>query len=154
MLYCQWRVGRDGWLFRIYKLRTMRSNAEEGGARYARAHDQRVLPGCRWMRRSHVDELPQLWNILLGEMSLIGPRPERPEMLERLRPMIPRIDVRHAGRPGLTGLAQVTNGYTNDLQGARCKLAHDLRYLRSHSILGEIKLLLRTTSKVWDRAAM
>ena len=152
--YRQWRVGRDGWLFQINKLRTMSLDAEELGARFAQTNDPRVLPGCQWMRRSHVDELPQLWNILRGEMSLVGPRPERPEMLEQLRPMIPRIDRRHTWRPGLTGLAQVVNGYTNDLSGTRRKLACDLKYLRRPSALGEIKLLLRTATKLWDPSAM
>lgn len=153
-LYRQWRVGRRGWLFRIAKLRTMRLDAESGGARFAASNDPRVLPGCHWMRRSHVDELPQLWNILVGQMSLVGPRPERPEMLEQLRRRIPRIDRRHAVRPGLTGLAQLLNGYTNDVQGARRKQALDLRYLRHPSLLAEFGLLARTVTRLWDPAAM
>lgn len=154
-IYRQWRVGRGGWLFVIYKLRTMRIDAESNGrARLASSGDPRVLPGCSWMRKSHVDELPQLWNILRGQMSLVGPRPERPEILEELRGSIPRIDLRLADRPGLTGLAQVRNGYANDLAGARRKLALDLRYLRSRGILPEIKLLLATVPKIWDRSAL
>ena len=154
VLYSQWRVGRDGWLFRIYKLRTMYLDAEKHGVQYAKTNDRRILPGCRWMRKSHVDELPQLLNILQGHMSLVGPRPERPEMLEQLRPMIPRIDHRHVGRPGLTGLAQVNNGYTNDLNGARAKLAYDLRYLRRRSLFQNFKLMLQTLTKVWDPSAL
>ncbi len=154
VFYRQWRVGCDGWLFRIWKLRTMRLDAERGGARYACTADPRVLPGCAWMRRSHTDELPQLWNVLLGEMSLVGPRPERPEMIEALRPALPGIDHRLAARPGITGLAQVVNGYTNDQAGARRKLACDLLYLRRRSLWGDFKLLLRTATKVWDDAAM
>lgn len=155
VLYQQWRVGHDGWLFRIYKLRTMSVDAETAdGARFATAGDQRILWGCGWMRKSHVDELPQLWNILVGHMSLVGPRPERPEMFEQLRPTMPRLERRLAVRPGLTGLAQVVNGYTNDSAGARRKLAYDLRYLRKLSILTEIRLLLATIPKIWDRASM
>lgn len=155
VFYSQWRVGRGGWLFRIHKLRTMRRNAESlGQARWASDRDPRIIPGCRWMRKSHVDELPQFWNILCGQMSIVGPRPERPEMLDQLRPHMPRIDWRLASRPGLTGLAQVRAGYTNDLAGARRKLAYDLRYLRSRSVVGEIKLLLATVPKLWDRGAM
>lgn len=155
VFYSQWRAGRDGWLFRIYKLRTMAINAEAcGDARFASDRDPRILPGCAWMRRSHVDELPQLINILLGHMSLVGPRPERPEMIEQLRRDIPRIDRRLAARPGLTGLAQVRNGYTNDVQGARRKLAYDLQYLRHRSVRTEIALLLRTLPRVWDQAAL
>jgi len=155
IFYSQWRVGASGWLFRIYKLRTMATDAESiGDARFAKSRDPRILPGCGWMRRSHVDELPQLLNILLGQMSLVGPRPERPEIIEQLRTAIPGIDRRLATRPGLTGLAQVRNGYTNDVQGARRKLAYDLKYLRGRSIRNEIGLLLRTIPRVWDQTAM
>lgn len=155
VFYSQWRVGTDGWLFKIYKFRTMGMNAEKpGSAQWAAKSDPRVLWGCNWMRRSHVDELPQLWNILKGDMSLVGPRPERPEMVEQLRKDIPAIELRLAGRPGLTGLAQVKHGYTNDLAGARRKVAFDLRYLRRRSVLSDLKLLLATFPKVWDQAAL
>jgi len=154
VLYSQWRVGHNGWLFRIHKFRTMRIDAEQGGAQWAAQQDPRVLKGCNWMRRSHVDELPQLWNILTGDMSLVGPRPERPEMTEQLRRDIPRIERRLAGRPGLTGLAQVRHGYTNDLAGARQKIAYDLRYLRHRSLLRDLRLVVMTVPKVWDNAAL
>ena len=153
-LYWQWRVGHDGWMFRIYKLRTMRLDAERQGARFAEAGDPRILPGCGWMRRSHVDELPQLWNILTGEMSLVGPRPERPEILHWLTTVVPGIERRLAGRPGLTGLAQVRNGYTNDLAGVRRKLAFDLRYLRQRGPWTDLMLVLATAPKVWDHASL
>lgn len=154
-LYRQWRVGQDGWLFQIYKFRTMRLDAEKPGkAQFASQNDPRILTGCAWMRRSHVDELPQLWNILIGEMSLVGPRPERPEMLEQLRRDIPRIERRLIAKPGLTGLAQLRHGYTNDIAGARRKVAFDLRYLRQQSILAEVRLVLATIPRVWDRAAL
>ena len=153
--YRQWRVGRDGWLFRIVKLRTMRKDAEhQGGPQFARTCDPRILPGCRWMRRSHIDELPQLWNILLGQMSMVGPRPERPEMIQMLRPAVPRIDRRLVSRPGLTGLAQIRNGYTNDIAGARRKLAYDLRYMRDRRLVRDLQLLIRTVPKVFDRAGV
>lgn len=155
VFYSQWRVGQDGWLFRIYKLRTMSLAAEAcGDARFARSSDPRILRGCKWMRRSHVDELPQLINILLGQMSLVGPRPERPEIMEQLRRDIPGIDKRLATRPGLTGLAQVRNGYTNDVKGTRRKLAYDLQYLRTRSIRNELTLILKTLPCVWDQAAL
>jgi len=153
IFYEQWRVGQDGWLFRIWKLRTMRQQAEAEGARFASSDDDRVLPGCHWMRKSHVDELPQLWNILRGEMSLVGPRPERPEIIEQMRQRVPGIDLRLATKPGLTGLAQVHNGYANDLTGMRRKLAADLRYLRKRSLLGDLRLVLQTIPKFWDQAA-
>lgn len=155
MFYSQWRVGQDGWLFRIHKLRTMRTDAERtSGARFASSDDDRVLRGCRWMRKSHFDELPQMWNILLGHMSLVGPRPERPELLDWLRRSIPRIETRLQAAPGLTGLAQVRHGYTNDLAGARRKLAYDIRYLRNRSVFEELRIVLATVPKIWDRGAL
>jgi len=155
VIYSQWRVGRAGWLFRIYKLRTMVLDAEQDHvARFARRGDDRVLPGCHWMRKSHVDELPQLVNVLWGQMSIVGPRPERPEVMEHLRGDIPRIERRLSIRPGLTGLAQLRQGYANDTASSRLKLAHDLRYLRRRSLLGDFWLMLKTLPKVWDRASM
>jgi len=155
VLYSQWRVGREGWMFRIYKLRTMRRRAEaHGDAQFAAYHDPRILRGGGWMRRTHVDELPQLWNILAGQMSLVGPRPERPEMVEQLRRSIPGIDRRLRAQPGLTGLAQVSNGYTNDIAGARRKLTYDLLYLRRRSLREEFRLILRTIPKLWDRSTL
>lgn len=153
VLYRQWRVGRDGWLFEVYKLRTMRQDAESRGVRFAQACDSRVLPGCGWMRRSHVDELPQLFNVLRGEMSLVGPRPERPEVIEQLRADLPNFESRLAGVPGITGLAQVRNGYSNDVNGMKRKLDYDLEYLRRRSVLTDVRLLLETIPKLWDRAA-
>jgi lipopolysaccharide/colanic/teichoic acid biosynthesis glycosyltransferase len=154
ILYSQWRVGHNGRLFRLLKLRTMRLDAERDGACFAQADDARILPGCGWMRKAHVDELPQLLNVLLGQMSLVGPRPERPEMIERLRADLPNIEKRLAVPPGLTGLAQVRNGYTNDLPGARRKLAYDLWYLRRQSVRQDLRLLVQTVPKVWDQLAL
>ena len=155
VLYRQWRVGWNGWLFRIYKLRTMVLDAERDQVpRFASRGDARILPGCAWMRKSHVDELPQLVNVLLGQMSLVGPRPERPEVMEDLYPSIPRIERRLAVRPGLTGLAQLEQGYANDTRGSRVKMAHDLRYLRRRSLATDLWLMFRTLPKVWDRASL
>ncbi|QDU72128.1 sugar transferase [Mucisphaera calidilacus] len=153
IFYWQWRAGRNGWLFRLWKFRTMSLNAEDGGAKLAAAGDSRILPGCRWMRKSHVDELPQLWNILKGDMSLVGPRPERPEIIEQLREDVPHIEWRLTGQPGLTGLAQVRNGYSNDLKGMRRKLAFDLKYLRNRSTLGDLRLIAQTLPRCWDTSA-
>jgi lipopolysaccharide/colanic/teichoic acid biosynthesis glycosyltransferase len=155
VIYSQWRVGHDGWLFRIYKLRTMRQAAETpGSARFASEQDDRVIRGGRLLRRTHIDELPQLWNVLKGEMSLVGPRPERPEMIELLRADLPRIERRLDAKPGLTGLAQLRNGYTNDVAGARRKQLWDLRYLRRRSVMQEVRLILMTLPRLWDRAAL
>jgi lipopolysaccharide/colanic/teichoic acid biosynthesis glycosyltransferase len=153
-IYAQWRVGRHGRLFRIYKLRTMRYRAEHGtGAVCAQLDDQRVMAVCRWMRQSHVDELPQLWNIISGEMSLVGPRPERPEIHERICEMLPEFRQRLAVKPGLTGLAQLRNGYTNDLGGNKRKLEYDLVYIGRMNWWTELKLLVLTVPKFWDRKA-
>ncbi|MEM7680356.1 MAG: sugar transferase [Planctomycetota bacterium] len=153
VFYRQARVGRDGWLFWIWKLRTMSLKAEAGGARFAELDDPRVLPGMRWVRKSHIDELPQLINILRGEMSLVGPRPERPELHEAMRGTFPGIERRLAVAPGLTGLAQVVNGYTNDLAGMRRKLALDLQYVRRRGLRTDLVLLVATLPKLWDRGA-
>lgn len=153
VFYRQWRVGRDGKLFKIWKLRTMRTDAEKNGPQFATDNDPRIIPGCGWMRTSHIDELPQLLNIVRGEMSLVGPRPERPEFIEELRTQLPGVDRRLAGTPGLTGLAQVVNGYTNDLDGMKRKLDLDLRYLEQRSISLDIRLILKTFPRFWDRSA-
>ncbi|MCC7147462.1 MAG: sugar transferase [Phycisphaeraceae bacterium] len=155
VLYSQWRVGQDGWLFRIHKFRTMAKDAERGGeAKFAIAGDPRIIPGCAWMRKSHADELPQLWNILRGKMSLVGPRPERPEIIAQMRTQVPGLERRLAGRPGLTGLAQIRNGYSNDVRGLRRKLAYDIRYLRRPSVWADLRLLLQTLPRLWDQMAM
>ncbi len=153
VLYKQWRVGKNGWLFRVYKFRTMRMNAETDGIQFAATDDPRVMPGCNFLRKSHIDELPQLFNILFGQMSLVGPRPERPEIFEEFRHDMPGFERRLAAAPGLTGLAQVRNGYTNDKDGMRRKLAYDLRYLRRRTLFGDLLLVMQTIPKFWDRSA-
>lgn len=154
VFFCQWRVRHGGRLFRMYKLRTMRLDAERGtGAAFARRRDPRILPGCQWMRRTHLDELPQLWNILQGEMSLVGPRPERPEVAYAINPRLRSFPKRTAVKPGLTGLAQVRAGYANDLSGHRDKLRYDLLYIRRRSIWTDLGLMLGSATKLWDRRA-
>ena len=154
VLYQQVRVGLNGRLFKIYKLRTMYADAEKAGrAQWAGEHDPRVIPICRWMRRSHIDELPQLINILCGEMSLVGPRPERPEMFAQLSQDLPDFEQRLAGKPGLTGLAQLRNGYDTDIESVRRKLEYDLEYIEKMSLGLELRLLFATVSKFRDRTA-
>ncbi len=153
-IYSQTRVGKGGKLFKMYKLRTMVRNAESStGPVWASADDPRVLPVCRWMRRSHIDELPQLLNVLKGEMSLIGPRPERPEILNTLEESYPDINRRLAVRPGITGLAQVRNGYDLTVQGVKHKLDADLEYITNRSRGMEIVIFVATLPKFYDKAA-
>lgn len=145
------RPGRDrremsnfGRPFTIYKFRTMRNDAERNGVQFASLGDARITPVGRLMRRTRIDELPQLWNILKGDMSLIGPRPERPEFMMQLQEHIPNFMDRLGLKPGLTGIAQVVNGYDNELEGFRRKVSYDLLYLQNCCVWNDIKILLRT----------
>ena len=130
--------------FTLYKFRTMCLDAEKHGPQLATIGDPRVTFVGRFLRRSRIDELPQLWNILRGDMSLVGPRPERPEIIEELSEVIPDCLDRLEVKPGLTGLAQVVNGYDTNLDSFRRKVHLDLRYLRSWSLWKDVKILLRT----------
>ncbi|MFZ9817527.1 MAG: sugar transferase, partial [Ilumatobacteraceae bacterium] len=141
VLYTQERVGRDGHTFTLVKFRTMRTDAEKHGAVLATDHDPRVVPGLAWLRSTRADEIPQLWNVLKGDMSLVGPRPERPEMIATIAAQVPGYERRHELRPGLTGLAQVQGRYHTD---AAFKLGHDLQYLVNWSLVLDIQILLRT----------
>lgn len=130
--------------FTLYKFRTMWVDAERHGARFAIPGDDRVTPIGRFLRRTRLDELPQLWNVLRGEMSLVGPRPERPEFIENLSREIPDYLQRLGLKPGLTGIAQVINGYDNNLASFRRKVALDLLYLQNCCLVNDLKILLRT----------
>ncbi len=149
------RSGRDrrasenyGRPFTLYKFRTMRVDAEKNGAQFATQSDPRVTPIGRFLRKTRLDELPQLWNVLRGEMSLVGPRPERPEFIEQLSEEIPDYLNRLGLKPGLTGPAQVINGYDNDIEGFRRKVALDLLYLQNCCLVNDLKILLRTVRVV------
>jgi len=153
-IFKQTRMGQDGKPFEMYKLRTMYTDAESAsGAVWAAAGDPRVVPTCRWMRRSHVDELPQLLNVIKGEMSLVGPRPERPEILAELEKTYPQVRRRLAVRPGITGLAQVRNGYDTSVEAFRHKLTADLEYVERSNWSTEIGIMAATFTKFRDRQA-
>jgi lipopolysaccharide/colanic/teichoic acid biosynthesis glycosyltransferase len=140
--YCQQRVGRHGRRFWLYKLRTMANDCEKtSGPRWAVPGDKRVTPLGRFLRRTHLDELPQLWNVLKGEMSLVGPRPERPEFVPELELAIPHYLDRLLVRPGVTGLAQVQLPADTDLASVRRKLAYDLYYIRYINIWLDLRLI-------------
>ena len=137
-----------GLPFTIYKFRTMRTDAEKDGARFAVANDPRITPIGKFLRKTRLDELPQLWNVLRGEMSLVGPRPERPEFIEKLSMEVPNYLNRLGLKPGLTGLAQVVNGYDNEVEGFRRKVNFDLLYLQNCCVWNDLKILLRTVRVV------
>ena len=142
VLFRQVRTGRDGVPFTLAKFRTMRHGAEaDGAARLATLDDDRVVRGCGWMRRTRLDELPQVWHVVRGEMSLVGPRPERPELISEFEAAIPGYGRRHEIAPGITGLAQVRAGYHTD---PAYKLGHDLQYLMSWSPVLDLQILART----------
>jgi len=154
VLFKQVRVGKDGKLFTMYKLRSMHLNAETAsGAVWASKDDPRVIRGCKWMRRSHVDELPQLVNIIKGEMSLVGPRPERLEILQELEKAYPNVRSRLAVKPGITGLAQIRNGYDSSIEAFRGKLASDLEYIDRRRWSLEFRILVSTVTRFNDQLA-
>lgn len=130
--------------FTLYKFRTMKVDAEKNGAQFAVKGDPRVTCIGRFLRKTRLDELPQLWNVLRGEMTLVGPRPERPEFIETLSAEIPNYINRLGLKPGLTGLAQVINGYDNNIESFRRKVNLDLLYLQNCCFYNDCKILLRT----------
>ena len=144
IFYQQRRTGLYGQTFLLRKLRTMRVDAESSGPQWARLHDQRATNIGRWLRRLRIDELPQLVNVISGEMSLIGPRPERPEIEEQLEEVIPHYRIRHWIRPGLSGWAQVCYNYGASIADSRVKLCYDLYYLRNANIFLDFLILLKT----------
>jgi len=148
-LYSQIRLGRGGRPFRIYKVRTMTYDCERlTGPQWSKTGDSRVTRVGRVLRRCHLDELPQLWNVLRGEMSLIGPRPERPEIVTQLERAIPGYSERLRVRPGVSGLAQVLLPPDEDLAGVRRKLAYDFCYIEQASWWLDVRVLVATLFKV------
>jgi lipopolysaccharide/colanic/teichoic acid biosynthesis glycosyltransferase len=144
-LYLQTRLGRHGKPYRICKLRTMAHNCEAAtGPVWASKDDVRITAVGRFLRMTHLDELPQLWNVLKGEMGLIGPRPERPEIVSRIERDVPRYRERLQLRPGVSGLAQMRVPADTDLESVRLKLAHDLYYIRHLSLLMDLRIAVCT----------
>ena len=151
MLYSQVRVGERGREFRIYKFRTMRTDAEAAGAQWAQRNDPRVTRAGSFMRSTRLDELPQLWNILRGQMSFVGPRPERPEFVGELEAKLPYYQRRHLVKPGLTGWAQVRHGYADTVDAAAFKLGYELYYLKHQSLFLDVVILVETVRVVLMR---
>jgi len=147
VLYRQRRVGRDGREFTILKFRSMRADAEQAtGPVWAEAEDPRCTRFGAWLRRTFLDELPQLWNVLCGQMSLVGPRPERPEFVRQFKQEVERYTHKHWVRPGLTGWAQV-NGWRGDTDLAE-RIRHDIWYIENWSAWLDLRILAVTAAKV------
>lgn len=144
VLYRQRRLGEGGRKFEIVKLRTMRADAEAFGPQWSGADDERVTRIGRVLRRSHLDEVPQLWNVLRGEMTLVGPRPERPGIVSELEQRFPHYTRRQLLKPGITGWAQLRCGYAGSELGTAWKLCHDLYYIKRRSLLGDALILTET----------
>ena len=148
-LYTQSRVGRGGRVFTIYKIRTMFHECESlTGPRWSMPGDPRITPIGRVFRALHIDELPQLWNVLKGDMALVGPRPERPEICKQLRQVVPGYDKRHAVKPGITGFAQVHLPPDSCLRSVRNKVAYDRFYILRMSPRTELYVYVCTALKL------
>jgi sugar transferase (PEP-CTERM system associated) len=148
VLFRQERVGQHGQPFTLYKFRSMVENAESSGALWAQKNDARVTRVGRFLRRTHLDELPQAWNVLRGDLSFVGPRPERPCFVELLREQIPFYELRHYVKPGITGWAQVCYPYAASVEDSYEKLQYDLYYAKHVSLALDLSILFRTATHV------
>ncbi len=145
VIYRQDRVGKSGRIFKIYKLRTMGIDAEKNtGAVWAKVNDPRITSIGKILRKCHIDEIPQLFNVIKGEMSIVGPRPERPEMVRDLRVLIQDYEKRLEVSPGITGLAQVKHKYDETIDDVKKKIKYDLLYIRKMCWLVEIRIMAQT----------
>ena len=148
IFYTQIRVGKNGEDFRIIKFRTMVKNAESGGAVFATTNDTRITPFGKFMRKTRIDEFPQFINILLGQMAVIGPRPERPVFVDKIAEVMPFYQTRHIIKPGLTGWAQVNYSYGDSIEDSLIKLQYDLYYIKHRSIFLDFNIMLKTFSTI------
>ena len=149
-IYSQTRLGLNRRSFTIYKIRTMAHNCEaKTGARWATANDARATLVGRFLRKSHIDELPQLWNVIRGDMALVGPRPERPEIVENIEPLVPGYGVRLTVLPGVTGLAQVRLPADENLDSVRRKIRYDGYYAANFSFWLDLRLIAVTAFKIF-----
>ena len=151
VFYGQERVGFNGRRFLMWKFRTMRADAEAQGPGWTRPEDPRRTGAGAWLRKLSIDELPQLWNVFRGEMSLVGPRPERPMYVEQFRTAIPRYMLRHHVKAGITGWAQV-NGLRGDTPLDR-RIEYDLYYIRNWSLALDVRIILLTVVRVFRDAS-
>ncbi len=143
-IYSQIRTGRFGQTFLLHKFRSMRENAETGHAQWAAENDNRTTTIGAFLRATHLDELPQLWNIAAGDLAFIGPRPERPELIGAIKKEVPHFDLRLAVTPGITGWAQINYHYGRSIDDAREKLEYDLYYIKNRGIWLDLTIIIRT----------
>ena len=149
VLFTQERVGQDGRPFVLMKFRSMRADAEKlSGPVWASEDDPRITAFGRFMRKTRLDELPQLFNVLAGSMSLVGPRPERQHFVDQLAERIPYFQLRHIVKPGVTGWAQISYPYGNTEEDALHKLQYDLFYIKNYSVLFDLSILISTVKTV------
>lgn len=149
VLFKQRRIGLYGQPFEMYKFRSMYADSESNGPRFAQVRDARVTRVGAILRKFRLDEIPQLWNVIKGDMSLIGPRPEQEAFAKQFAEVIPFFETRHFVRPGLTGWAQVVYGYTSDQSGAKEKLAYDLYYVKNFSFWLDLLIIIKTLSVIF-----
>lgn len=149
IVYRQNRVGQNGDIFEIYKLRTMRIDAEKfSGAVWASENDPRITTAGRILRKTHIDEIPQLINVIRGEMSIVGPRPERPEMVRDFKTLICDYEKRLKVKPGITGIAQVWHKYDETIDDVKKKIKYDLLYIRKMCLWVDVRILMQTCVSV------
>ena len=148
LFYTQERVGKNGKIFQILKFRTMINNAEKGGAVFSSPNDNRITPFGKFLRKTRIDEIPQFVNTLKGEMSVIGPRPERPFFVKEISEIMPFYETRHVIKPGLTGWAQVNYSYGESIEDSLIKLQYDLYYIKHRSVFLDLNIVIKTISTV------
>ncbi len=144
VFFWQKRVGMNGKVFNMLKFRSMTSDSEKDGSQFAQSNDMRVTRVGKFIRKFRVDEIPQLWNVVRGEMSIIGPRPEQESFVNEFNKTIPNYALRHMVMPGITGLAQTEQGYVADAEATITKLEYDLYYIKNMSLLTDAQITLKT----------
>jgi len=149
ILYAQDRLGKGGQPYRIIKFRTMYQNAESNGPQFTREHDSRITRVGKFLRKSHMDEFPQFINVLRGEMSMVGPRSERPELVKELQKQVPFYRARLLVKPGITGWAQVNFGYADSVEDTAIKIEYDLYYITHRSIVLDLSIMMRTFGTIF-----
>jgi lipopolysaccharide/colanic/teichoic acid biosynthesis glycosyltransferase len=144
VFFWQKRVGMNGKVFNMLKLRSMTATSEKDGSQFAQSNDMRVTRVGKFIRKFRIDELPQMWNVVKGDMSIIGPRPEQESFVKEFNQTIPNYSLRHTVRPGITGLAQTEQGYVADANGTVTKLRYDMYYIRNLSFMTDFQIGLKT----------